>query len=148
MGSNTLTQYHVATWKLDNSLVGLTSLPNFVSPNDTTNYNYYYFPTINMVMAEKKTSTNIYTIGIGASQSSQDYSTTYNFNWIKIFSTSNTQMLTNPYTLYTKVPSALTLSYFSSYSASTVTLMEGLQNTGSNSLYLIRFTVAKIPSGG
>lgn len=144
----TLTQWNVATWKLDNSLVGLTNIPDFVSPNDTTNYFYYYFPKVNMVMAEKKTANNIYTIGLGSTESSQDYSTTFNFNFIKVFSTSNAQLLTNPYTLYTKVPSALTLTYFTSYSASTVTLIEGLQNVGSNSMYLLTFTVQKIPLGG
>lgn len=148
MSMNSIAQWNVATWKLDNSLVGLTNIPDFASPNDTANYNYYYFPVVNMVMAEKKSASSVYTIGIGATESSQDYSTTFNFNFVKVFSTSNAQLLTNPYTLYTKVPSALTLTYFSSYSASTVTLVEGLQNVGSNSLYLLTFTVQKVPLGG
>lgn len=57
-------------------------------------------------------------------------------------------MLTNPFTSYTRVPSALTLTYFTTYSASSVTLVEGIQNTASNSLYLIRFTVQRVPAGG
>lgn len=148
MSLNTIAQWNVATWKLDNSLLGLVSIPDFALPNDTTNYNYYYFPKVNMVMAEKKTATNVYTIGIGSTESSQDYSTTFNFNFVKIFSTSNAQLLTNPYTLYTKNPPALTLTYFNTYSASSVTLVEGLQNVGSNSMYLLTFTVQKIPQGG
>jgi len=136
-----LAQWNVATWKLDNSQVGLIGIPDFVSPNDTTDYNYYYFPKVNMVMAQKKTSSSIYTIGIGSSETSQLYSTTFGFDFIKVFSTTNTQMLTNPYTLYTQVPSPVTLTYFGSYSTSSVTWVEGLQNIGSNSLYLITFKV-------
>jgi hypothetical protein len=148
MGINSIAMGNVATWKLDNSLLGLVNLPDFALPSDTNNYYYYYFPKVNMVMAEKKTPTSVYTIGIGSTESSQEYSTTFNFNWIKIFSTSSAQLLTNPYTLYTNNPSALTLTYFSSYSTSSVTLIEGIQSIGSSSLYLIRFTVPRVPLGG
>jgi hypothetical protein len=116
-------QWNVATWKLDNSLVGLVSLPDFVSPNDTNNYFYYYFPKVNMVMAEKKSGTSVTSIGIGGTQGSQEYATTYGFNFIKIFSTSNGQLLNNPFTQYSMVPSALTLTYFTTYSSNSVTLV-------------------------
>lgn len=85
---------NVATWdsvtfKLDKSKDGL--IPAFANCNDTTNYNYYYFHTLEMVWAQKKSAATTTTVGINALSSTRDYQSTFSFKWVKIFDSSNTR---------------------------------------------------------
>ena len=98
----------VAVFKLDRSKIGLIS--DFLDGNDTTNYDYYYFHTIHMVMAQKKTSNPIYTIGIGQLSDSLNYKRTLGLSWVKIHDTSAARQSTNPKTLRTSVPPVLSLN--------------------------------------
>lgn len=66
-----LDQWDVVNFKLDNSYEGL--LQDFTSGSDTSNYFYYYFHSINMVMAQKKTTNSVPNVGIGSASSSLDY---------------------------------------------------------------------------
>jgi hypothetical protein len=77
------------TFKLDNSKKGL--LPSFSSCNDTTNYNYYYFHTLEMVLAQKKSASAVTTVGINALSSTINYQSTFAFKWVKMFNTSSTK---------------------------------------------------------
>lgn len=109
----------VVVFKLDRSKIGLIS--DFLNGNDTSNYNYYYFHTIHMVMAQKKTSTTINTVGIGQLSDSINYKRTFGLSWVKIHDTSASRQSTNPKTLRTSVPPLLTLNELTSYTAATLT---------------------------
>jgi len=87
LGTESVSQWDSVTFKLDNSKKGL--IPSFSSCIDTSNYNYYYFHTLQMVWAQKKTSTASSAVAINALSSTQDYQTTFSFNWIRLFDTSN-----------------------------------------------------------
>lgn len=116
-----LAQWNTAIFKINNALPGL--IPSIATPNDTSNYNYYYFKNINMIMAQKKSANNINTVGIGASSSSINYQSTFGLSWVRIFNNSNAPLTTNPYTLYYSTPPTLTLTTFNSYSSTTLTLV-------------------------
>lgn len=121
LGSYSLTQWDTTIFKINNALPGL--LPSLASPNDTSNYNYFYFGLINMIMAQKKSLSTVTTIGIGASSSSLNYQSTFALSWVKVFDNSNAPQTTNPYTMFYSTPAALTLTHLTSYSASSVTLV-------------------------
>ena len=121
LGSYSLTQWNTAIFKINNALPGL--IPTISSPNDTSNYNNYYFKNINMIVAQKKTTNSITNIGIGASSSVINYQSTFGISWVKIFSTSNVPLATNPYTLYYSTPPTLTLSTLTSYSSKSLSLV-------------------------
>ena len=121
LGSYSLTQWNTAIFKINNALPGL--IPTMSSPNDTSNYNNYYFKNINMIVAQKKTTNSITNIGIGASSSVINYQSTFGISWVKIFSTSNVPLATNPYTLYYSTPPTLTLSTLTSYSSKSLSLV-------------------------
>lgn len=146
LGNYSLTQWDTTIFKINNALPGL--LPSLASPNDTSNYNYYYFGLINMIMAQKKSLSTVTTIGIGAASSSLNYQSTFSLSWVKVFDNSNTPQATNPYTVLYSTPPALTLAYLTSYSASSVTLVEGYQSQGSTAMYKVTFTTPIIPVGG
>jgi hypothetical protein len=146
LGSYSLSQWDTAIFKIDNSQAAL--LPSIANPNDTSNYNYYYFSIINMIMAQKKSLNTITTIGIGSSSSSINYQSTFGLSWVKVFNNSNTPQTTNPFTVYYSNPPALTLTYLTTYAASSVTLMEGFQSQGSAAMYKVTFTTPIIPDGG
>ena len=123
-----LDSYSVAQWdsvvfKLDNSYLGLIS--NFLNGNDTSNYNYYYFHTINMILAQKKTANTITNVGIGALSSSINYARDFKFSWVKVHDSSNAPTTTNPKTLRYGNPPSLTLNYLTSYSSASLTKIEG-----------------------
>jgi hypothetical protein len=143
LGSYSLTQWNTAIFKVNNALPGL--LQSIATPNDTSNYNYYYFGLINMIMAQKKSTNSITTIGIGSSSSALNYQSTFGISWVKVFGNSNVPTATNPYTLYYSTPATLTLSYLTNYASSTVTLVEGYQSKGSTAMYKVTFTTPIIP---
>lgn len=120
LGSYSLSQWNTAIFKINNALPGL--IQSIATPNDTTNYNYYYFKIINMVMAQKKSLNTISTIGIGSSSSTINYQSTFGLSWVRVFSNSNIPQSTNPYTLHYSTPPTLTLNYLTSYASSSITL--------------------------
>lgn len=146
LGSYSLTQWDTAIFKVNNALAGL--LPSLASPNDTSNYNYYYFGLINMIMAQKKSLSTVTTIGIGAASSSLNYQSTFALSWVKVFDNSNAPQATNPFTALYSTPASLTLTHLTSYSSSSVTLVEGYQSQGSSAMYKVTFTTPIIPAGG
>jgi len=146
LGSYSLNQWNAAIFKINNALPAL--LPAISSPNDTSNYNYFYFKNINMIMAQKKSSNNIATIGIGASSSVVNYQSTFGISWVKIFSTSNAPLSTNPYTLYYSTPPTLTLTTLTSYASTSLNLIEGYSSVGSTAFYSATLTTPIIPEGG
>lgn len=121
MATYSLAQWNTAIFKLNNALPGL--IQNIASPNDTTNYDYYYFNIINMIMAQKKSTNSITTIGIGSSSSAINYQSTFGISWVKVFNNLNAPQATNPYTLLYSTPPTLTLAYLTSYAASSITLI-------------------------
>ena len=123
LDGESLSQYDVVTFKLDNSYEGL--LQDIDAGNDTSNYDYYYFHTINMIVAQKKNSNAVTTVGINADSSSLDYQRSFKFNWVRIFDSDITAMSTNPKTLKYGDPSSLMLNYLTTYSSSSLTLVEG-----------------------
>ena len=88
LGSNVGT-WDSVTFKLDKSKNGL--LPSFSNCNDTTNYNYYYFHTLEMVLAQKKSASNTVNVGINALSTTINYQSTFGFKWVRVFDTSNTK---------------------------------------------------------
>jgi hypothetical protein len=89
LGMANVAQWDSATFKLDKSKDGL--IPAFSNCNDTTNYNYYYFHTLEMVWAQKKSAATTTTVGINALSSTRNYQSTFSFKWVKLFDTSNTK---------------------------------------------------------
>ena len=146
LDSESLDQYDAVTFKLDNSYEGLLS--DFVAGNDTSNYDYYYFHTLNMVMAQKKNNNQVTTVGINSDSSSLDYQRAFKFAWVKIFDTDITSMNDNPKTLKYGDPSSITLDYLTTYSAATLTPLEGEEYEGSSTMYQLDITVPIIPEGG
>jgi len=116
-----LNQWNTAIFKINNALPGL--IPNIVTPNDTSNYNYYYFKNIQMIMAQKKSANNINTIGIGASSSTINYQSTFGLSWVRIFNNSNAPITTNPYTLNYSTPPTLTITTLNSYASTNLSLV-------------------------
>lgn len=143
LGTYSLTQWNTAIFKINNALPGL--LHSIATPNDTSNYNYYYFDNINMIMAQKKTANSISNIGIGSASSALNYQSNFGLSWVKVFSNSNAPMATNPYTIYYATPSTLTLSYLTSYASPSVSLIEGYQFKGSTAMYKVTFTTPIVP---
>jgi hypothetical protein len=119
-----LNQWDSAIFKLDNSQPGL--IQSFANCNDTSNYNYYYFRYINMVLAQKKTVNSISTIGIGALSGSLNYQSTFSFSWVKVFDSSNAQEMFNPKTLKYSVPPTLTLRPLTTFASSSLSVNQGL----------------------
>lgn len=143
LGTYSLTQWNTAIFKINNALPGL--LHSIATPNDTSNYNYYYFDHINMIMAQKKTSNSITSIGIGSASSALNYQSTFGLSWVRIFSNSNAPTTTNPFTLHFSTPPTLTLTSLTSYSSSSITLIEGYQFKGSTAMYRVTFTTPIVP---
>ena len=112
-------QWDVVNFKLDNSYDGL--IQDFTSGSDTSNYDYYFFHTINMVMAQKKTTNTVSNVGIGSASSSINYQTSFKFAWVKVYDTSNDVMQTNPKTLKVGDPPSLLLNYLTNYADATIT---------------------------
>lgn len=146
IGSYNLEQWDSAIFKVNNALPGL--IPAISSPNDTSNYNYYFFKNIEMIMAQKKSTSVIGTIGVGAASSSVNYQTTFGLSWVRIFNNSNAPQTTNPYTLRYSTPATLTLTHLISYSSASLTPKEGYQSVGSTALYEASFSTPIIPEGG
>ncbi len=146
LGSYSLSQWNSAIFKINNALPGL--IPAISSPNDTSNYNYFYFKNIHMIMAQKKTTNNVVNIGIGSSSSVINYQTTFGISWVRIFSTSNAPLTTNPYTLFYSTPPTLTLTTLNSYASRTLSLVQGYSSVGSTAFYLATITTPIIPEGG
>ena len=93
-----------------------------------------------MIMAQKKSTSTLSTIGIGAASSSINYQSTFGLTWVRIFNNSNAPQATNPYTLRYSTPSTLTLTSLTSYASSSLTLKEGYQSVGSTALYETSFS--------
>lgn len=122
LDSYSLAQWDSVIFKLDNSYIGLS--PNFLAGNDTSNYNYYYFHTINMIWAQKKSTNTISSVGIGSlSSTSINYARDFKFSWVKVHDSSNAPTTTNPRTLKYGNPPALTTNYLTTYSAASLTKM-------------------------
>jgi hypothetical protein len=124
LDSYSLGQWDAVIFKLANNYLGLVQ--NFLAGNDTSNYNYYYFRTINMVMAQKKTTNVVSTVGIGQASGTINYQQYFGFSWVKVHDTSNSPMSTNPQTLKYGTPATLNLNSFTTYSSATLTRMEGV----------------------
>ena len=118
-----LSQWDAAIFKLDNSYKGL--IQDFTSGSDVSNYDYYFFHSLNLVLAQKKTTGNVGTTGIGAASSSINYQRYFKFSWVRIYDTSNAVMTTNPKTLKYGDPPSLQLNYLTSYTATAVTKLQG-----------------------
>jgi hypothetical protein len=146
MGNYSLNQWNTAIFKINNALPGL--IQAISSPNDTSNYNYYYFGLINMIMAQKKSVNTISTIGIGSASSVINFQSTFGISWVRVFNTSNVPINYNPSSLLFSTPPILTLTHLTSYSASSVTLVEGYQTQGSTAMYRVTFTTPIIPQSG
>ena len=146
LDSENVGQYDVVTFKLDNSYDGLIS--DFAAGNDTSNYDYYYFHTINMIMAQKKNTNQVTNVGINSDSSSLNYQRAFKFSWVKIFDSDITSMSDNPKTLKYGDPPSITLDYLTTYSAATLTLLEGDEYEGSSTMYQLDITVPIIPQGG
>lgn len=144
--AESLAQWDVVTFKLDNSYEGL--IQDLVAGNDTSNYNYFYFHTLNMVMAQKKTGNDVNTVGINSDSDSINYQREFKFNWVKIFDTTNAPSDTNPVTLKYGDPPALMLDYLTSYNSQSITLLEGVEYEGSTVMYQLDVEVPIIPLGG
>ena len=125
LDSENLNQWDVVTFKLDNSYEGL--LQDIDAGNDTSNYEYYYFHTINMIVAQKKNNNPVTSVGINSDSSSLNYQRSFKFNWVRIFDTHNSAMTTNPQTLKYGDPPSLMLNYLTTYTASSITLLEGVE---------------------
>ena len=138
LGTISLDQYDTAVFKLNNALTGI--LPDITSPNDNSNYDYHYFPRLDMIVAQKKSINTITSVGIGSSSTAINYQSTFGLSWVWIYNSSNVPTATNPYTLYTSVPPILTLTTLNSYSSASVTLREGYQLIGSSAYYQATFT--------
>jgi hypothetical protein len=119
LDSYSLTQWDVVMFKLDNSKLGL--IPNFASGNDTTNYDYFYFRILNVIMAQKKTVSSVTSVGIGSASSSLNYKRDFTFNWVRVYDTSNSPTTANPKLVRYGTPAALTLNPITSYTARTLT---------------------------
>jgi hypothetical protein len=122
----TLASYNVPTWsfvelKWDNTINGLLTIPDISTNCNDANYNCYYYPRINLFQGEKKTAAVTSVLTLGATQLSNDFVTEFGFNWAKVFRSSNVQMMTNPYTLYTDAPARKTLTHFTSYTSPSIT---------------------------
>jgi hypothetical protein len=137
LGENVPT-WDSVTFKLDKSKIGL--LPAFANCNDTSNYNYYYFHTLEMVWVQKKSASTTTTVGINALSSTREYQSTFSFKWVRMFDSSNTKERFNPKTLKYSVPPTLTLTPFTSYSAGTLTSIQGYERQGSTSYYRLLVT--------
>ena len=146
MGTYNLNQWDTAIFKINNALPGIN--PAISSPNDTSNYNYYYFKNIHMIMAQKKSTNTLSTVGIGASSSSINYQSTFGISWVRIFNNSNTPTTYNPYTLHYSTPATLTLTHLTTYTTSSVTLEEGYESVGSTAFYSTTLATPIIPEGG
>lgn len=96
-------------------------------------------------MAQKKSANTINTIGIGSSSSALNYQSTFGLSWVYIFNNYNAPTTTNPYTIYTSTPPALTLTYLTSYTSTSLTLIEGFKSVGSTALYQATLTTPIIP---
>lgn len=143
LGNYSVSQWNTVIFKINNALPGL--IQNILNPNDTSNYNYYYFGLINMIMAQKKSVNSIYTVGIGSSSSVINYQSTFGLSWVKIFNNSNGPITYNPYTLFYSTPPTLTLTYLTNYASSSISLVEGYQSQGSTAMYKVTFTTPIIP---
>ena len=101
-----------------------------------------------MVMAQKKSTGTVSTIGIGAASSSINYQSTFGISWVRIFNNSNAATAENPFTLFYSTPPSLTLTHLTTYSSSSVSLEEGYQSVGSTAFYSTTFSTPIIPEGG
>jgi len=101
-----------------------------------------------MIMAQKKTSNIVNSIGIGSSSSTINYQSTFGLSWVKVFSNSNAPQTINPATLYYSTPPTLTLTYLTNYASTSLTLVEGYETQGSTAMYTTSFTTPIIPEGG
>lgn len=123
LGANVPT-WDTVTFKLDKSLNGLQ--PSFRDCNDTSNYNYYYFHTIEMVLAQKKSASSLNTVGINALSTTINYQSTFGFKWVRVFDSSNTKERFNPKTLKYSQPPTLTLNPLTTYTSASVTAIQGM----------------------
>lgn len=80
-----------------------------------------------MVMAQKSSANTVTTIGIGALSGSNNYQTTFAFDWVRIFNCSNVPQRYNPYTIRYSVPAAVTLNPLTTYSSSSLILNQGVE---------------------
>lgn len=76
-----------------------------------------------MIVAQKKNTNTVSTVGINSDSSSLNYQRSFKFNWVKIFDSDITAMNTNPKTLKYGDPPSLMLNYLTTYSASSLTLV-------------------------
>ena len=146
LDSYSLSQWNVVSFKLDNSYLGLK--PNFLAENDTSNYNYFYFNGLNMVIAQKKTANSITNVGIGTASGTLDYQRDFKFAWVRVYSTTNAPTATMPKTLKFGRPALETLAYLTTYSSATITKQEGAEYQGSTVMYKTIISVPIIPLGG
>lgn len=135
--------WDTVTFKLDNSKKGL--IPSFSNCNDTTNYNYFYFHTLEMVLAQKKSAATLNTIGINALSTTLNYQSTFAIKWVKMFNTSNTKERFNPVSMKYSIPPTLTLNTLSSYTASSISAIQGIEKLGSTVYYRLTVTTRIIP---
>ncbi len=146
LGTYSLSQWNTIIFKLDNSLNGVT--PNFANLIDQSNYNYYVFHDLNMVMAQKKTTNIVNSVGISTISSSNNYQSTFRFSWVKIFNNLNTPQFTNPYTIKYSSPDTVTLNFFTSFTSTILTKVQGSETQGSSCIYSLTFATPIVPLYG
>lgn len=147
LSSNT-PQWHRLTYQLHPAFLGLKAIGGLSSLQDTTNFNYFYFPVFNFLLAEKKTATVVTTVSFGSTVSTQDYVSMFKLSQLRIYNQSSS-LQTNPTVPTNSITdSSFTLTPRASLTASSVTLLQGLSSPGSNGLYSMSLTVPKILDSG
>ena len=101
-----------------------------------------------MILAQKKTTNVVTNVGIGGLSSTINYQRQFKFSWVKVHDSSNAPTTANPKTLKTGSPPSLLINYLTSYSAASITRVEGVENQGSTVMYRLDVTVPIIPLGG
>ncbi len=101
-----------------------------------------------MVLAQKKSTGNMSTVGINALSSTINYQSTFAFKWVRMFNSSSTKERFNPLTLRYSVPPTLTLNTFATYSSATITAIQGMEKQGSTVYYRVLITTKIVPEHG
>ncbi len=129
----------------NNEIPAFTSVTNLRILSNT-NFNYEYYPNINLCVFIKVTSNTDYDLSLGTFPTYSDEQG-YKINWINIYRTKTLYHWTNfnPGSVYSN-----TLSRITSLTTSSFTQISGLVGTNSVGLYQIAFksSLAAFPEGG
>lgn len=105
-----------------------------------SNYNYEFYPNINLCVFKKSTSTNDKTIGLGSYPTSEDQRS-YTITWAYAYPSTSTIYTSNfnPGTSETK-----TIDYATSWSSSSFTQVSGWTNTYSMGVYRLTWSSSSL----